>query len=263
MLYAVPSAERMSSLAREQTKIAARQCNSATPTDDAEKAVRASGLFCRAHRDAISVWLKRMRPALFAAGSVVFAQGERGGALFVIVSGKVKETYRHTDGREAVLNILGPSEVFGVLTPFDNLPRTVTATALTEVRAVAIDRRQLLAWTVVCPEVIHQVMRLMARRVDVVTDCLVDFMCPDPTYRIARRLLVLAKRFGRRHADGVQVGHDMTLAELASFSGVDEHTAAVTLRDFKADGWIRIVDGEVLIVDAHGLAQVCAEVGCG
>jgi CRP-like cAMP-binding protein len=221
-----------------------------------ERAVVASGIFRKSNPDAAGTLVKRMRPVRFPAGHIVFAQGDPGSALYMIASGKVKVVYRHTDGREALLNVLGPSELFGEVTPFDCGPREVTVTAVTEVCAVAIERHQLLVWMAEFPEVIHQIMRLLARRADVMTDTLIDLACADPTYRLARRLLMLGKRFGEKEDEVVRVAHDLSLDELSLFAGVPPETVAATLRDFGERGWIRFEGGCLLIVDCQGLAGV-------
>jgi CRP-like cAMP-binding protein len=204
----------------------------------------------------VSAWVKHLRPVRFPAGHIVFAQGDPAGPLYMIASGKVKVIYRHTDGREAVLNVLGPSEVFGEVTPFDCGPREVTVTAVTDVCAVAIERRQLLAWMAELPEVMHQIMRLLARRADLMTKTLIDLACPDPTYRVANRLLMLGRRFGRKEGDVVRVVHDLTLEEISLFARVPSETVAATLRSFEDRDWIRADDGYLLIMDSRALAGV-------
>ncbi len=201
---------------------------------------------------------KRTRPVAFPRGHVVFAQGDPAGCLYMIASGKVKVAYRHSDGREIVLNVVGASEVFGEVTPFDCGAREVTATTVTEVCAVAIEREQLLAWMAECPEVIHQIMRLLARRAKVLTNCLADFVFADPAYRVARRLLLLGKRFGRREGEVVRVVHDLTLEEIALFAGVAPEMIAATLGNFRDRGWIRFEDSCLVIVDGHALAGLTA-----
>ena len=235
---------------------------------DVHQALIASGIFRKTDPDVVSAVIKRMRPVRFPPGHVVFAQGDPGGCLYMIASGKVKVAYRHTDGREFVLNVVGASDVFGEVTPFDCGTREVTATTVTEVRAVAIERDQLLAWMAECPEIIHQITRLLARRAEVMTSSLADFVLADPPYRVARRLLLLAKRFGRREGEVVRVVHDLTLEELSLFAGVAPEWIGATLRDFRDRGWIRFEDSCLVIVDGHGLATVPArrrvpEVNCG
>jgi CRP-like cAMP-binding protein len=228
----------------------------------AADAVVASGIFRRTNAERIPFLLNNLRLVRVSSGHTIFAQDDPSGALFLIASGKVKVTYRHPDGREAVLNVLGRTELFGEVTPFDCEPREVTATAMTEVCAVVIDRRQLLVWMSEFPEVIQQIMRLLARRTDVLTDCLVDFACEDPTYRVARRLLLLGRRFGCREGDLVRVAHDLTLNEISLFTGVTQERITTTLSDFADRGWIAFDGGCLLIVDGHGLARVSTESSC-
>jgi CRP/FNR family transcriptional regulator, cyclic AMP receptor protein len=223
---------------------------------DVHRALIASGIFSRTDPDVVSALSKRAQPVRFPPGHVVFAQGELGSCLYVIASGKVQLGCRHTDGREVVLNIVGASDVFGEVTPFDYGTRESTATTVTEVWAVVIERDQLLAWMAECPEIIHQLMRLLARRADVLTNSLVDHVFADPPYRIARRLLLLGKRFGRCEGGAVRVMHDVTLDEISLFAGVAPNTVDATLRDFRDRGWIRFEDNCLEIVDGQGLTEL-------
>jgi CRP/FNR family cyclic AMP-dependent transcriptional regulator len=225
---------------------------------DMRQALIRSGIFGKTDADVVSALIEHVRSVCFSPGHVVFAQGDPGSCLYIIASGRVKLTYRHIDGKEVVLNIVGASDIFGEVTPFDYGTREFTASAVTEVCAVAIERDQLLAWMAECPEIIHQIMRLMARRADVLTNCVVDFVLADPAYRIARRLLLLGKRFGRREGEVVRVMHDLTLDEISLFAGVAPEAVDATLRDFRARGWIRFEDNCLEIVDGQGLAALPA-----
>jgi CRP/FNR family cyclic AMP-dependent transcriptional regulator len=225
---------------------------------EVRQALMVSGIFGRTNLEAVSAVTEHMRLVRFPPGHVVFAQGESGSCLYLIDSGKVKVGYRHTDGREIVVNVVGPSDVFGEVTPFDCGTREFTATTVTEVSAVAIERDQLLAWMTECPEIVPQIMRLLARRADVMTNALVDFAFTDPPYRVARRLLLLGKRFGRRDGEVVRVMHDLTSEELSRFAGVAPETIDAMLRDFRDRGWIRFEDRCLVIVDGQGLAAVPA-----
>jgi CRP-like cAMP-binding protein len=230
----------------------------ATLQRDVHKTLVASGIFSKTDPNVAAAVSKRTRPVRFPPGHVVFTQGDPAGCLYMIASGKVKVTYRHSDGREIVLDVVGASELFGEVTPFDGGAREVTATTVTEVGAVEIERDELLAWMAECPEVIHQIMRLLARRAEASTNCLADFVFTDPAYRVARRLLLLGKRFGRRDGEVVRVVHDLTLEEISLFAGVDPETIAATLRDFADRGWIRFEDGCLLIMNSQGLAGLSA-----
>ena len=67
----------------------------------------------------------------FSRGETVFQEGEQGDTLYIVLSGKVKVGRKAADGRENMLSVMGPSDMFGELSLFDPGPRTATATVLT------------------------------------------------------------------------------------------------------------------------------------
>src|SRR5450756_2572293 len=76
-------------------------------------------------------------------GDVLFREGEPGDRLYVIATGKVKVGRRAPDGRENLLAVLGPGEMFGELSLFDPGARTATATAVAETQLIALGHENL------------------------------------------------------------------------------------------------------------------------
>ena len=97
---------------------------------DADLILARAGLFQGVERNAVSALTKQLQPVDFPPGHVLFAEGEPGDRLYIIVSGKVKIGRRSPDGRENLLTIMGPSDMFGELSIFDPGPRTSSATAI-------------------------------------------------------------------------------------------------------------------------------------
>ena len=73
-----------------------------------------------------------MTPHRMERGDILFREGDRGDSLYVIAEGKVKLGRTSADGRENLVAILGPGEMFGELSLFDPGPRTMTATAVAD-----------------------------------------------------------------------------------------------------------------------------------
>lgn len=224
--------------------------------DDAHRALIASGIFSRTSPEVATALCTELHLRRFSPGQVMGAQSEFGGYVYVIVSGKVKVSYRRSGGDEFVLKILGPSEMFGAITLFDPDPQDMSVTTLTEVLAVPIARDRLLTWMVERPEVCDQVLRLFARWVKAMTNSLVDFGLADAQGRVANRLLLLRHRFGQQDGDVVRVVHNLTADDFSRLVGVDPETIDATLRVFEANGWIRLEGGSIVIVDGHALSQV-------
>ena len=81
-----------------------------------------AGIFQGVEPSAVSALTKQLQPVDFPRGHTVFAEGEPGDRLYDIISGKIKIGRRSQDGRENLLTIMGPSDIFGELSVFDPTP---------------------------------------------------------------------------------------------------------------------------------------------
>src|SRR5262245_27912229 len=74
----------------------------------------------------------------------VFRKGDQSRVLYVVDRGRVKIASTAADGRETVLNLLGPGAVFGEIALIDGGERTADAVTLEATTLLALDRRDLL-----------------------------------------------------------------------------------------------------------------------
>lgn len=220
------------------------------------RALLASGLFNKCDPAALSRWCKQLKPVRYAPGRVIGAGGDFGGHLYVIMSGKVEVSYLRLDGLEIALAILGSYEIVGGVSLFDPDVCETRVTALTEVLVVPIERGALLMWMAECSELGARMLRLYARRTKEMTDVLSDFAFADVSGRVASRLLLLRRRFGRLDGEVVRIVHDLTSEDLSRLVGVAPELVGDTLRDFEVRGWIRLDGASVVVVDAQALAHV-------
>ena len=123
------------------------------------------------------------------------------------------------DGRENLLMVAGPSDMFGELSIFDPGPRTSSATAVTEVRAYTMDRTALREWIGKRPEIAEQLLRVLARRLRRTNNMLADLIFTDVPGRVAKALLQLARQFGSQESGLLRVTHDLTQEEIAQLVG--------------------------------------------
>lgn len=78
----------------------------------------------------------------FGQGQTLFRQGEKGGELFFIKTGKVELSVRNEAGESAVVAIVGDKSVLGTMSFLEGDERSASAKALTEVKAVVINQAQ-------------------------------------------------------------------------------------------------------------------------
>ena len=186
---------------------------------------------------------------------VIFSEGEPGDRMYVILDGKVKLGQTSPDGRESLLAVLGPGEVFGELSLFDPGPRTATATAVTDTVVVGLGHADLRPWLTGRPEVAEALLQALAQRLRRTNEALADLVFSDVPGRVAKQLLELADKFGQPGPDGVLVHHDLTQEELAQLVGASRETVNKALADFTQRGWVEVDQRQVLLVDMERLAR--------
>ena len=121
-------------------------------SNTAHRIVARAGLFQKADPAEIADVSKQLHRVHFTRRQTIYAEGESGDHLYVIASGKIKLGRLGVDGRLHLLTVLGAPEMFGALSVFDPGPRTSTATALTDMTAVAIGSDVLRGWVAHHPD---------------------------------------------------------------------------------------------------------------
>ncbi len=214
-----------------------------------------AGLFQGVAGEASEALASSLQYADYARGETVFLEGEQGDTLYIVLTGKVKIGRRATDGRENMLSVMGPSDMFGELSLFDPGPRTATATVVTEARLASLAHASLKPWITDRPEIAEQLLRVLARRLRRTNDALADLIFTDVPGRVAKQLLALSERFGSTEPDGIRVHHDLTQEELAQLVGASRETVNKALADFAQRGWVRVDSRALTILDGERLAR--------
>ncbi|MGI8953226.1 MAG: Crp/Fnr family transcriptional regulator [Nocardioidaceae bacterium] len=188
-------------------------------------------------------------------GDVLFHEGDSGDRLYVVTDGKVKLGRTSADGRENLLAILGPGQMFGELSLFDPGPRSATATAVTDCDLQSLSHDDLNTWLTNHSNVARALLHQLAARLRRTNDVVADLVFSDVPGRVAKALIDLSTRFGRKADDGIHVHHDLTQEELAQLVGASRETVNKALADFAMRGWLRLEPRSVVILDPERLAR--------
>ena len=234
---------------------AARSGDGAGGVSAPDDVIARAPLFAALDAEASAALRATMVDVALSRGDVLFSEGDPGDRLYVVTEGKIKLGRSSSDGRENLLAVLGPGEMFGELSLFDPGPRTATATAITETRLIGLGHQDLLPWLAGRPEVATQLLGALARRLRRTNEALADLVFSDVPGRVAKALLDLAARFGTPVEDGVHVTHDLTQEELAQLVGASRETVNKALADFAQRGWLRHEARSVVLLDVERLRR--------
>jgi CRP-like cAMP-binding protein len=220
-----------------------------------QEVIRKAPLFAALDDAAAASLLANMVSVKISKGSVLFAEGDEGDQLYVIAEGKLKLGTSSGDGRENLLSILGPGEMFGELSLFDPGPRTSTATAVTDAKLLSLGQEKLLPWLAENPKVSLQLLARLAQRLRRTNEAVGDLVFSDVPGRVAKALIDLGERFGKKTDEGLFVHHDLTQEELAQLVGASRETVNKALADFAGRNWLKLDGRAVLITDFERLSK--------
>ena len=212
-------------------------------------------LFSALDDDAAAALRASMTEVTLPRGETLFREGDSGDCLYVITDGKIKLGRAATDGRENILAVLGPGEMFGELSLFDPKPRTATAVAVVDSTLMSLGHEALDQLLTGRPAVAESMLAALAQRLRRTNESLADLVFSDVPGRVAKALLDLSTRFGVQADDGLHVTHDLTQEELAQLVGASRETVNKALADFASRGWIRLEARAVVINDVDRLSR--------
>ena len=217
--------------------------------------VLAAPLFAGLDVETSGALVATMKQLHLVRGDTLFHEGEPGDRLYVVRDGKIKLGRTSSDGRENLLAVLGPGEMFGELSLFDPGPRTATATVVADAEVLELGHADLIRWLQDKPSVAQQLLQALARRLRRTNEALADLVFSDVPGRVAKALLDLSTRFGEKVDEGVRVAHDLTQEELAQLVGASRETVNKALADFATRGWVRREGRAVVLLDMDRLER--------
>lgn len=183
----------------------------------------------------------------FARGGVVFSESEAASELFVVTSGRIAIANRSIDGRESVVALMERADLFGEMPLFDGLARSAEARALESSEVIAIPYAPLRAIYTDRPQLLWNVVEMLANRLRNTDGQLADSVFLDVTGRTAKRLLELAG-----NADEFSL--PITQEELAGMVGASRERVNKAIASFVKLGWIEQSDRRYRITNREQLA---------
>lgn len=179
---------------------------------------------------------------------VVYRPGQPANDLFVVQAGRIAIANQARDGRQALIALVGPGELFGMCSLFHGRRRTTQARAIEASTVVAVPyepARQVLEQH---PALLWGLVELLAERLRVADQAIADSAFLDVTGRTAKRLLELAGE-----AEEFQL--PVTQEELAALVGASRERVNKSISTFVRLGWLYQHDRRYRIVDRAQLMR--------
>ena len=197
--------------------------------------------------------LDAARPRRFAKGEVIFHEGDPGESLHLVRSGRLAVRVSTIGGETATLSVLSPGDAFGELALLrPSHERTATVIALERSETLALSRADFDTLRQRHPGVEHLLVQILARRVDDLSQSLLEALYVGVDRRVVHRLVDLADIYGPG-CDAVII--PITQDDLAGMAGATRPTVNQVLQRLAASGVLTLGRGRIELLDVAALRR--------
>jgi CRP/FNR family transcriptional regulator len=193
---------------------------------------------------------------LFAAGEVLFYEGEPCKGLHIISRGRVRIYKTSASGREQVLAVNGSGETIAEVPVFDGGPYPASAVAVDETETAFISRKDFQDYCLDHPEVALKVLAFVGARLRNLVGIIEELSFTTIRQRLVSLLVRLAQSQGKKTARGLEVLLPGSHQELANQLGTVRELVSRNLMRLQAEGLLEVDARQIVIKDVKGLSAI-------
>jgi len=191
----------------------------------------------------------------FKASQMIFQENDPGEGFYGIVQGKVKIFKSSPLGKEHILHIFGPGEIFAEVAVFAGRNFPANALCLEDTKLLFFPRRQFRRLIGENPDLGLNLLGLLSMRLRSMVAKVEELSLKEVPARMATHLLLIRENLGRDQFD-----LDLNKSQLAGFLGTIPETLSRVIRKMKEEGFIEINGKQVKLLDVPGLEELAAGV---
>jgi CRP-like cAMP-binding protein len=190
------------------------------------------------------------------ARDYIFMEGDPAESLCIVKSGRVRIVRHSKAGKDVILELLGPGEIFGGVAVIENRPYPASAQAVEASVILKIPAQALIAVSDRHPSVIREMALMMGRRLRTAHDSVKSLAIDPVEARLAAMLLRLAERDGQRDQRGLILPFHLTRQSLADMCGTTVETTIRVMSRWSRDGLVLDDDGRLIVADVERLRVI-------
>lgn len=213
-----------------------------------------SGLFQHLDSARLEEIARSLHVQIYRRREIVYTSRREPSGVLVLLEGRVKLT--RTDprtGRELILFMVGPGEVFGSPVTGSDLPTSAVALDQSVVGRLRAAQYERLTAN---PEFSAELARMTTNRLALVSSRLDEMVFRDVPARMARLLLRLAQEFPGEPSGAARIDVRLTQQDLADLIGSTRESASLAVNRFKRQGLIDIRKRVIFIRDSERLRSL-------
>jgi CRP/FNR family transcriptional regulator len=183
----------------------------------------------------------------YGRGMTILRASEPSRYVYIVREGGVKEVQTTPEGKEVILALHGPGDLFGDLAQFDNEQAPASAIALTASKVLAVPKDAWQRMLEEHPGMMRSLQQQMARRLKDAWRLVRMLSRYTTEARLKSALIILSERWGQPREEGVEIGLDLTHRTLADLAGASREKVTRALGILQQKGLVKVVHRRLVV----------------
>lgn len=192
----------------------------------------------------ISAYFEKMN---FKNNETIFGEGDPSDRLYILSEGNVKILKHTVMGKDVILEVMSPGDIFGGVAVLDNKPYPATAQAMKPTQVIKIGRKNLLKIMETHPELKLEIVKYFSDKLRDSHEMLKNIATERVERRIAVLLLKLSEKAGADDRGYRKIDFPLTRQEISEMVGTTVETCIRTMSRFQKNGMVRSADGRLAV----------------
>lgn len=187
--------------------------------------------------------------------SILFQQGDPADTCFLVNSGCLKLAMVNEEGNEVIVRYVDAGELTAAITLIKDRDYPVTAESVGETEVTGWDKQAFMGLMRDFPDIAINILGIVLERLEEVQHRYQELCTEQVERRIARTLLRLMQRGGKKTPEGIEIDIPVTRQNIADYAGTTLFTVSRTLSAWKKRGWVKSRREHITITDPHALVM--------
>jgi len=207
--------------------------------------LRTFSMFADTPEEALQAVARVSRLRRVGRNTYVVRAGERTDFAYLILSGALNVFVSDEEGREAILSVLGPGELFGEMGVLDDEARSATVMAVIPSVLVVLAKSDFKRCLKENFDVTHYVMRKLIQRLRMADRRIESLALLDVAGRVVRLLRDMAETLGGEQV----VVRKPSKQDIAKMVGASREMVSRVVKDLDLRGLIEMGEGRIVLRD--------------
>ncbi|MBL8819404.1 MAG: Crp/Fnr family transcriptional regulator [Planctomyces sp.] len=204
----------------------------------------------------------RARVRVFPGNSSIYFPGDSAESVYVLAEGRIRLYSITPDGKQAILAIIEPGELFGELAILGSEEREEHAQAVGTSKVVSLPRDALETMLLRNPDVSLGITKFVGFRRKRLERRLRNLLFRSNRERLVGLLCELLELYGRQLAEGFLIDIKLSHQEIAGLIGITRESVTLTLGELQLERLITVGRQRIVVLRPDQLALAAGEKTC-